>query len=502
MAAPPIYPELQGLTFDFVRRPMWSTNISKHTSGRQTRIGYYEGLGPIYEWDLRYDMLRDYRADVIESELKRLEGFYLQQQARLTGFLFRDPDDWYVTGQVLSPSDDTGTRFRLVRTYGDVSYGAASTEPIGWVNLNAPFKLYLNGIQQDVGTYTVHQEETVPVTWDGSDIATLDPSFADWPTTSLPYASVGNQIIEIPSAPGGATVTVDMQYFFYVRFGDDTVDFENFARQLWELKKVTLHSLRRELAVPDFSVPIEPPPEPGSSTIESAGTPLSTTVSFAEPARSISLTTTQTNTIILLHIVINQEGDAEHRQDPFPSVSSVSGAGLTWTRRSSTGGRVVNGYLSGDILVASETWWALAPAALTAAPVTINTSSDLAFMLGTAVAVHGVNTASPFDPNGSLPSISTHLSGGATSPNAGVTTSNANDIVLFFNDVFSTHTPPLPAPSGLTSIASTEAVQSFIGLTVATDVSSKLVSAVTSETLTSATTQTAWIATADALQAA
>ena len=125
---------------------------------------------------------------------------------RLNGFLFRDPDDWYVTGQVLSPSDDTGTRFRLVRTYGDPGYGASgadpfgasSTEPVGWVNLNAPINVYLNGIPQAAGSYTIHQQETVPITWDGSDLSTLDPSFADWPTTSLPYASVGNQIIEIP----------------------------------------------------------------------------------------------------------------------------------------------------------------------------------------------------------------------------------------------------------------------------------------------------------------
>jgi hypothetical protein len=35
-----------------------------------------------------------------------------------------------------------------------------------------------------------------------------------------------------------------MSFFYYVRFGADSLDFEKFAHQLWSLKKVTLVSLR------------------------------------------------------------------------------------------------------------------------------------------------------------------------------------------------------------------------------------------------------------------
>ena len=167
-------------------------------------------------------------------------------------------------------------------------------------------------------------------------------------------------------------------------------------------------------------------------------------------------------------------------------------------------GQVVDGFLSGDIFVASETWWALVPSTVTAADVTINTDSDLAFMLATAVAVTGANLSAPWDPSGSLPAVATHLSGAATIPSvSGVTTTNANDIVLFFQDVFSVLSPLLTGPPGFTQLSYSEAVQAFIGLTVYTQVSSEHVSSVISETLTATSgAQTTWIVTADAVRAA
>ncbi len=499
MAAPPIYPELQGLTFDVVRRPMWSTGQEIHPSGRQTRIGYYQDLGPIYEWDLRYDVLRDFPFNAINSELKRLEGFFLKQQGRLTGFLFRDPDDCRVTAQPLGLTSGTN-RYTLVRTFGDAAYGV--TEPIGWVNLDEPFNLYLNGILQSTG-YGVLQTETVPVTWDGSDFSTLSPSFADWPTTSLPYASVGNQILAI-NAPPGTVVAVDMSYYFYVRFGDDSVDFENFARQLWELKKVTLHSLRREFAAPDFSMTPPPPPTPPAPAIAVLAGSLSTAVDFVTTTGTILITTPTPNNIVVLHIAINQEGDPSHRQAPLPSISSVSGGGVTWARRSRTAGTVTGGFSFGDIFVASETWWAAAPTALTAAPVTITTNSDLAYLIATSVAVSGANLSSPWDTSGSLPAVATHLSGADTVPSvAGVTTTNPNDVLFFFDDAFSVISPLLAGPAGFDDLAFSQAIQAFIGLTVYTATSTKVVSGVVSETLTSTHSPISrWIATADAIRAA
>jgi hypothetical protein len=50
------------------------------------------------------------------------------------------------------------------------------------------------------------------------------------------------------TAPGADVVTVDMRFFFWVRFKDDSLDFEKFANQYWMIKKLTLMSLRSEAA--------------------------------------------------------------------------------------------------------------------------------------------------------------------------------------------------------------------------------------------------------------
>ncbi len=434
MAAPPIYPELQGLTFDFVRRPTWSTSNPQHISGRQTRIGYYGDLGPIYEWDLRYDMLRDYPVGLINSELKRLEGFFLQQQGRLTGFLFRDPDDYQVTGQELIAADDTGTRFRLVRTYGDADLDMGITEPIGWVNLSEPFNLYLNGIPQSPGSYSILQSENVPITWDGLSLSTLSPSFADWISTSLPYASVGNQIIEI-SVPAGTAVTVDMTYFFYVRFGDDSVDFENFARQLWELKKVTLRSLRREIAAPDFSgssgAVVPPPagatPIPGgqrySPGVFSPGFLANTaSVSFGAPYQ-ISPGDAKEDIFVLM--IESRSGDS----GPAVPVSSItSSPSLAWQKRTSFAAATAP-ISAGENL---EIWWADARSltAGTLVDVTANFSGTAylpqMFMRG----IIGVGFPAVWDSNPNLPRLST---GALVPPSvSGISTTSANTILLAF----------------------------------------------------------------------
>ena len=212
-----VYPTLVGLAYNVVRRPKGNTSVQPHVSGRETRLGYW--TYPMYEWDLTYSVLRDFQPCpdfTILSELKRLEGFYLAMQGSLTGFFYLDPDDNTVTGQFIATADGTSTDYLVVRTWGDASYGATVTEPVG--DCTNP-TVYLNGIEQ-----TLNVDYTV-----GS--------------------SVGANLLIFASPPAaGVTITIDMTYLFYVRFKEDSLDFEKFSGPpgagFWTVKKLTLQSLR------------------------------------------------------------------------------------------------------------------------------------------------------------------------------------------------------------------------------------------------------------------
>jgi len=175
----------------------------------------------MYEWDMPVSVMRDFKpcaAYLIPSELKRLQGFFLAAQGSLVPFPFEDPDDNTVVGQSIGTTDgSSSTEFTLIRTYGDISYGGAETEPIGL--LNTLSTLYINGVPGVLGTdYSV--------------------------TTTTPYG----QYVNILNGDSGHPITVDMTYYFWVRFKDDSLDFEKFSGApgagYWAVKKLTLHSLK------------------------------------------------------------------------------------------------------------------------------------------------------------------------------------------------------------------------------------------------------------------
>lgn len=205
---PPTFPVLPGMDIDIIKRPKWSTGRAVAASGRDVRVAYWSY--PLWEWELNFEFLRD---GISPSELKLLIGFFNATYGGLTGFLFEDPDDHAVTGQIIGTGDGTTTSFVIVRTYGGAA--GASTEPIGYVLSGPPLHVYLDGVLQASG-YSID--------------------------TTNPLA----QLVVFDSAPGsGVVVTVDVQYCYYVHFKDDTNDFERFLWQYYQARKITLESLRR-----------------------------------------------------------------------------------------------------------------------------------------------------------------------------------------------------------------------------------------------------------------
>lgn len=210
---PAIFPVLPGLAFSVIKRPTFFNGLAQSASGREVRVAYAQY--PLWEWDLTYDYLPDETtaSSATASDLKQLMGFYLSQSGSLGGFLFKDPDDNTVTGQTIGTTDGVTVSYTLIRSYGESD--GDGIEPVGYVDTTAPFEVYLNGVLQSASLYEV--------------------------VTATPV----NQALQFLTAPAaGQVLTVTYTYYYYVRFKEDTYEFEKFMDKLWSQRLLTLKSLR------------------------------------------------------------------------------------------------------------------------------------------------------------------------------------------------------------------------------------------------------------------
>ena len=205
-----IFPALPGLGWSVTKMPRFAGRVQSAVSGRELRV--LDQPYPIWTWMLTYSLLRDKWDTRAASgpgtgydELRTLAGFFLQQQGTFQPFLFDDPTDNAVTGQVLGTGNSSATAYQLVRSM------AGFAEPI--VAPNTVSAIYFNGVVQPAANYTVDGETGV-VTF-----------------TAAP--------------PAGQVITADFTYRFRVRFADDSAEFENFMYQLWQLKQIKLQSVLR-----------------------------------------------------------------------------------------------------------------------------------------------------------------------------------------------------------------------------------------------------------------
>ncbi len=134
---------------------------------------------------------------------------------------------------------------------------------------------------------------------------------------------------------------------------------------------------------------------------------------------TVTLSTTNANDVIVV-----EETNENGPNAAVLTVSSVTASGLSFAQRSSF-------TLGAPTYQDAEVWWAVAssPLASTVITVTISGTTDDASLV--AFGVSGANTASPWDPNISLPATATGSP--STTPTVnGVSTTNANDIILGF----------------------------------------------------------------------
>ena len=208
-----VFPRLPGLTFDFKMRPTFSTIIQQAADRSETRI--FEDAYPIWEFDLTYEFVRDFRTGQAQNttnptnqtELKQIVGFYMARQGSFDSFLLdlgmltANPLDSQVMGAQIGTGDGVTTRFQLLHPYGE----------------------FKDEVQAPRGTVHVYEDGI--------------------PTTAFTVDATGGVVFTIAPV-AGAQISADFAWYYRVRFSEDTAEWASFSYQFYECQTLKLTQVR------------------------------------------------------------------------------------------------------------------------------------------------------------------------------------------------------------------------------------------------------------------
>ena len=204
-----LFPELAGLTWDIKKTPKFSTHIASHVSGREVRMSNY--AYPVWTWEMTYEVLRA----GTEQELQLLMGFFLARSGSFDTFLYKDPDEHNeLVGIPLGVGDASLTKFTMFKSF------AGFAEPCGYVDPSS--------IHVYFGAYSGGSGPPPPLVEQTSGWSFISP----------------NQISFVIPVPIDTMVVADYNWYYRVRFGEDAQDYNQFMYQLWELKTLTIQTVK------------------------------------------------------------------------------------------------------------------------------------------------------------------------------------------------------------------------------------------------------------------
>ena len=195
------FPVVPTLGWSTAYAPIFSTGSALHASGREVRTAKY--VAPLWSIELNYDVLRMVSPN---AELQEIIGFFEQCLGEGASFYFEPPTLSPVAAQAIGTGDGSTATFFFAVTIGGYAFTPANVGPVSAV--------YLNGIVQASGNYTVNETASAP-----------SVTFATMP-------------------PSGAAITADFGWYFLCRFDDDSADAEEFMSKLYALQSLKLRTVR------------------------------------------------------------------------------------------------------------------------------------------------------------------------------------------------------------------------------------------------------------------
>jgi hypothetical protein len=219
-----VYPELPGLAYDIIKRPIMSTLGPEDPSPSGDEVLLQQFQNPLWELELVYEWLYDDASEtwgtlpaLPDHQYQSLIGFFLQSAGSGKRFLFTDPTDKQVSDGVLDVATVAGTKYsQLVRNLGGFKESV--------LQVNGAPEIRIDGELQSEGLDYV---------WDPTLIGFTGPG-----------VSWEGQYIRWIADPGAGVVTATFGFYFVCRFKNDSTEFAKFAKSLWLNRKVELRSTR------------------------------------------------------------------------------------------------------------------------------------------------------------------------------------------------------------------------------------------------------------------
>jgi uncharacterized protein (TIGR02217 family) len=220
----PVFPAPNGLGFSIHKKPTFATLVAPHVSGREVRDQLY--LNPIWQFEVPINALDSTTAGeyggVGAVTQQTLLGFFLQLGGQAGQFIYYDPTDYQVTGQLIGTGDGSTTTFQLARTLGGFS---------------------------EVVVAPVTATATLCFPGSVSVVASAASIYAAGSLVSSSAYSISSPggVVTFTSAPAsGEALTWTGFFGFLCRFDDDVMDFEQFMSNLWRVESIKFRSLRAQ----------------------------------------------------------------------------------------------------------------------------------------------------------------------------------------------------------------------------------------------------------------
>lgn len=223
----PVFPALPPLAWSVHKKPIMASRVTIAMTGRENQLACC--VYPRWSFTLTYggsSWLRDQTQNIVPeaqlaglTELQQLSGLFLQCLGSYGEFYYSDPDDNSRYAQPVATADGVTTTFQLYYTWGTGPFSPALSIPVGGVQtLDA---IYFNGSPPP--PYTPGPP----------------PSGYSWTLDAT-----NTKVVFNTPPPAGTIITADLHFYFRCRWLDDTMDYSQFAQNLWEVKQVQFESVK------------------------------------------------------------------------------------------------------------------------------------------------------------------------------------------------------------------------------------------------------------------
>lgn len=194
-----IFPELRGLSWNVTKTPEFYTLTKTSPTGLD--VSAVLSAFPRWHFSLSYEFLWD--DSTVRGELQKLMGLFLSCYGNVEDFLYRDPNDYKVQNELIGSGDGESKEFQLCRTY------AGFTEPI----------------------YAIKDTPVVAVNG-----------------IPVPFSYTSKGVIKFENPPAKqAKIVWSGEFYYRVKFKESSMEFNNFAYQLWEAKTVEFATVKKVL---------------------------------------------------------------------------------------------------------------------------------------------------------------------------------------------------------------------------------------------------------------